>query len=293
MLTEDQINFYNKEGYIVLKKFIDDDLLSKLDLATKKWYDESLSFINNNILEFNKLKAEMDEYNKKMEAETGKFSYFSRYLKFDRFDITFKKNQKEIYRIYDLSDSVKKQRISFQEDYLIKDFLFSKKVKDVVTALVGANPLCWVDFLLYKNIRSKEDVTDNILPMHRDFRVPPSHQAITFGLYLDEAKKDTGAVRCIPRTQHVKEFGRGDFAGDYEEYKKYDNNTPESANKWDFDDVVIHEVDPGDVVIHHVSLFHGSPEEIGDTIKRRLYFQFGSNNMKDIYFCKDRRITWL
>jgi len=296
MLTKDQIDFYNKEGYIVLKKFVDGELLEKLDTATKKWYCEAQEFIDKNLSEFNVIKAEMDFYNEKkktMQANKGMDTYLGRYLKFDRFDITFCRGEREIYRIYDLSDPLKEQRMKFQEEYLLKDFIFSEKVKSVVSSIVGENPLCWCDFLLFKNIRKKEDITDNILPMHRDFRVPSTHHAITFGLYLDEAKKDSGAVRCMPGTHNVDVFGRGDFAGDYEQYRKFDNNTPETANNWDFDGIVVHEVEPGDVVIHHVSLFHGSPEEIGDSIKRRFYFQFGSNNMKDVNFCKDRRITFL
>jgi hypothetical protein len=43
---------------------------------------------------------------------------------------------------------------------------------------------------------------------------------------------------------------------------------------WEPDEVVIAEMEPGDVLIHDVMVVHGSPPTTGGTLRRTLYLEF-------------------
>jgi ectoine hydroxylase-related dioxygenase (phytanoyl-CoA dioxygenase family) len=87
--------------------------------------------------------------------------------------------------------------------------------------------------------------------------------SIMVGIYLDNSRRDSGALRVIPRSHLAGYWGEDELiqtftGGPFE--------TPTST--------VAIEVEPGDVVFHATSLIHGSQWSAVPELRRTIYFQF-------------------
>lgn len=85
--------------------------------------------------------------------------------------------------------------------------------------------------------------------------------AVNFDIYIDEATPKTGALWAIPGSN-----------------KETVNRTPELAKRGEYETVegaILVEMQPGDLLIHDVMLYHGSPETQGaEQIRRVIYYEF-------------------
>ena len=108
------------------------------------------------------------------------------------------------------------------------------------------------------------------VPWHRDgggpimfFDDPESGRrfpAVNFDIYLDEANEQSGALWVIPGSNKDKESRAPELAkaGEYE--------TVPGAIRVD--------MAPGDMLLHDVTLYHGSPETQGGPLRRVIYYEF-------------------
>ncbi len=108
------------------------------------------------------------------------------------------------------------------------------------------------------------------VPWHRDgggptmfFDDPESGRrfpAVNFDIYLDEANAQSGALWVVPGSNKDKESRAPELAkaGEYE--------TVPGAIRVD--------MAPGDMLLHDVTLYHGSPETNGGPLRRVIYYEF-------------------
>ncbi|MCY4552869.1 MAG: phytanoyl-CoA dioxygenase family protein, partial [Candidatus Poribacteria bacterium] len=95
---------------------------------------------------------------------------------------------------------------------------------------------------------------------HRDGNaIRENHPIFNVDIYLDESTVDNGCVWVVPKShlwgieeaQEVIERGEVNF---------------------DRPDAVPAEVEPGDILLHHTKVLHGSKINMSDTLRRVIYF---------------------
>ena len=144
---------------------------------------------------------------------------------------------------------------------------------DAVQKVVGEQFVPTWDSVVIKMPGSGVEV-----PWHRDgggpqpfYDDPQSGRrlpAVNFDIYLDEANAQTGALYVIPGSNKDRE-----------------NRAPELAAHGDYEGVpgaVMVPMQPGDLLLHDVTLYHGSPETSDSpSIRRVIYYEFRDHRLID------------
>ena len=116
-------------------------------------------------------------------------------------------------------------------------------------SLCGSDCVPTVDMMIFKQPNN-----DSHIPWHQDLIYPSKKYRIaTFGIYLDDANEQNGAITFIPGTQHQRQ-----------DICQYEKKQPKKAHRVD--------ANAGDVIIHNPMIVHASNTNTG--LKRRtLYYE--------------------
>ena len=212
-LSEEQINFFNENGYLILRKWVPGDLLKYLQDASDKWIEEAHEKI-----------------------ESGDYMHYG---------YVTKENRNIITRINFINSKGKNESL---------EFLGSPYVAAVAESICGKNFVPAYEALVIKQKSDRQ-----CIPWHQDTVHKAEYPVLVYGLYLDESKKESGALKIIPKT-HKKE-------NDICEFVKHG---------WDPPGVVQIEMEAGDLLLHEVMVVHGSQKMFKNTRRRTLYFEFRS-----------------
>lgn len=126
--------------------------------------------------------------------------------------------------------------------------------------LAVAESLCGPSFVpTYESMVFKREGDGEKIPWHQDAVAPGGRYRIfNFDLYLDPSLPGAGALRVIPGTHR----------------RRQDICALTEAHGWDHPDAVEVEMHPGDVLLHHVMVVHGSPQVTGRELRRTIYYEF-------------------
>lgn len=134
------------------------------------------------------------------------------------------------------------------------ELLGSPQVMAVAESLCGPSAVPTYESLVFKQAGDGERI-----PWHQDAVQPTRRFRIfNFDLYLDPSLPGAGALRVIPGT-HTQ---RQDICALADTYG------------WAHPDAVEVPMEPGDVLLHHVMVVHGSPAVVGRGLRRTIYYEF-------------------
>jgi len=215
-LTDEQVEFFDINGYLILRNWIPADMLQRLQEAGNIWINEG-----------RELQKTVGS-----ERDTEDFDYADR------------PSGRVLYRVNYLHN--KGQSASLE-------LLGSPQVLAVAESLCGRNFVPTYESMVFKE---KNDGAPII--WHQDAVHPRNFRIFNYDLYLDASTADGGALRVLAKTQAQKQ----DFC------------KLEAQYGWNPPDVVVVEMQPGDVLLHDVMVAHGSPEVEGKARRRTLYYEF-------------------
>jgi hypothetical protein len=214
---------------LVLKQWITGDLLKRLQQAGDEWIAEGET---------------LREKQRKGETLTPEEEETLRDLVFA------KRSEGEVFfRVNYLH--AKEQEVSL-------DLLGSPQVLAVAESLCGENFVPTYESMVFKKAGDGEKI-----PWHQDAVHTRKHRVFNFDLYLDESKKDSGALRVVPKSQRVIQ----DACSVAETYG------------WELPNVIQVELEPGDVLLHDVMVLHGSERTLGKALRRTIYYEFRAAEM--------------
>jgi hypothetical protein len=122
-----------------------------------------------------------------------------------------------------------------------------------------AESLCGPNFVpTYESLVFKAQDEGAAVPWHQDAVHRRSHRIANIDVYLDESTADNGALRVVPGSQR----------------EQADVCRLRDEHGWSPADVVVAEMEPGDVLIHDVMVVHGSPPTTGGALRRTVYLEF-------------------
>jgi ectoine hydroxylase-related dioxygenase (phytanoyl-CoA dioxygenase family) len=168
-LTEDQIRFFDENGYLVLKQWITGELLERLQTAGKHWIEHGEA-LRAKQLAGGTLEADEQELLS---------------------DLAFAKrpNAEVFFRVNYLHNK--------GEDASL-ELLGSPQVLAVAESLCGLNFVPTYESMVFKKAGDGEKI-----PWHQDAVHTRKHRVFNFDLYLDQSKIGAGALRVVPKSQRV------------------------------------------------------------------------------------------
>jgi ectoine hydroxylase-related dioxygenase (phytanoyl-CoA dioxygenase family) len=168
-LTEDQIRFFDENGYLVLKQWITGELLERLRDSGTRWIERGET------LRARQLAGEPLEPH-----ETALLG-----------DLAFAKRPGA--------------EVFFRVNYLHgKGEDSSLELLGSPQVLAVAESLCGEDFVpTYESMVFKQAGDGEKIPWHQDAVHTRAHRVFNFDLYLDESKIGGGALRVVPKSQRV------------------------------------------------------------------------------------------
>lgn len=134
------------------------------------------------------------------------------------------------------------------------ELLGSPQVLAVAESLCGPNFVPTYESMVFKQAGDGERI-----PWHQDAVQPTQlYRIFNYDLYLDPSLVGAGALRVIPGTHTTRQ----------------DICAMTDAHGWDHPDAIEVEMQPGDVLLHHVMVVHGSPQVVGKGLRRTIYYEF-------------------
>ena len=166
-LNEEQVRFFDENGYLILKNWISGDLLGRLQEAGDKWITQGESIRQKQLAG---------------EPLTEQEEDLARDLNFAR------RSEGEVFfRVNYLHN--KGEDISLE-------LLGSPQVLGVAESLCGPNFVPTYESMVFKKAGDGESI-----PWHQDAVHTRKHRVFNFDLYLDDSKKGAGALRVVPGSQ--------------------------------------------------------------------------------------------
>ena len=135
------------------------------------------------------------------------------------------------------------------------ELLGSPFVLGVAESLNGPN-----FFPTYESMVFKFPGDGEAVRWHQDAVQKRNYRVWNYDLYLDKSKADNGALRVLPKS-HLKKQDACEF---------------EAEHGWVHPDIITVEMEPGDVLLHDVMVYHGSPRTSGGDLRRTIYYEFRS-----------------
>jgi hypothetical protein len=150
--------------------------------------------------------------------------------------------------------------LMFRVDYLhAKEHPASLELLGSPEILGLAESLCGPSFVpTYESLVFKAEDEGAAVPWHQDAVHPRSSRIANIDIYLDRSTADNGALRVVPGSQR----------------EQADVCRLRDEHGWSPADVVVAEMEPGDVLIHDVMVVHGSPPTTGGDLRRTIYLEF-------------------
>lgn len=167
-LSEDQVRFFDENGYLVLKQWITGELLERLQQAGQRWIERGES------LRARQLAQELD--GEELEQVD---------------DLAFAKRQggEVFFRV---------NYVHNKGEVASLELLGSPQVLGVAESLCGENFVPTYESMVFKKAGDGEKI-----PWHQDAVHTRKYRVFNFDLYLDESKIGGGALRVVPKSQTV------------------------------------------------------------------------------------------
>jgi len=164
-LTEEQIQFFDEHGYLILRRWITGELLERLQAAGQAWITQGMS-----------------DDNLALDRSNGIWE-----------DYVFAKRPsgRVMYRVNYLHN--KGQSASLE-------LLGCPQVLAVAESLCGPNFVPTYESMVFKQENDGEKII-----WHQDAIHPRNHRIFNFDVYLDPSHSGAGALRVIPGTHHQKQ----------------------------------------------------------------------------------------
>jgi ectoine hydroxylase-related dioxygenase (phytanoyl-CoA dioxygenase family) len=167
-LTQEQVRFFDQNGYLVLKQWITGELLLRLQAAGQRWIAKGED------LRARQLAKELD--------------------------------QEELEQVDDLAFAKRQDgEVFFRVNYLHNkgevaslELLGSPQVLGVAESLCGKNFVPTYESMVFKKAGDGEKI-----PWHQDAVHSRKYRVFNFDLYLDESKVGGGALRVVPKSQKI------------------------------------------------------------------------------------------
>jgi ectoine hydroxylase-related dioxygenase (phytanoyl-CoA dioxygenase family) len=168
-LSEEQVRFFDENGYLVLKQWITGDLLERLQVAGERWIERGEA-----------LRARQRALEQLEPSDADLLN-----------DLTFAKRPgaEVFFRVNYLHNK--------GEDSSL-ELLGSPQVLAVAESLCGENFVPTYESMVFKKAGDGEKI-----PWHQDAVHTRKHRVFNFDLYLDASKIGGGALRVVPKSQRV------------------------------------------------------------------------------------------
>lgn len=157
----------------------------------------------------------------------------------------------------------------WRHDKAFRDFAFDSPASEIAARVMGASK---VNFF-YDHLLVKEPGTNKPTPWHPDepYWAVKGWQVCSLWLPIDPVGSDTGAMRYV-RGSHkwATRYRAESFTGD-DRYKDPDREpVPDiDAMADELEILTFGDMAPGDVLVHHMNVIHGSPGNLSATQRRR------------------------
>ena len=208
-ITDNEIQFFNDNGYLILKGVIQPDELAVTQIESQRLIDEILAG------------GPADEW---CNRGPEKIPYYLTYLH------------------------------SHPNEFSLR-LLAHPFIGDLLHRIIGPDFIPCYESLVFKLPKHGSSVR-----WHRDGNaIRENHPIFNVDIYLDDSTVDNGCVWVIPKShlwgieeaQEVIDRGEVNF---------------------EREDAVPAEVEPGDILLHHTKVLHGSKINTSDTLRRVIYF---------------------
>lgn len=217
-LTPEQVQFFDDNGYLILRNLIPKALVARLQAAGQAWIDKGWD-IHHDVEDI-----DLDWNN----------------------DWAFAKR----------SQGVVMYRVNYLHN---KGEPASLELLGCPQVLGVAESLCGRNFVpTYESMVFKQEGDGQAIVWHQDAIHPRNYRIFNLDVYLDPSLADSGALRVLAKTQTEKQ----DHCKLTDEYG------------WNPPNVIVVEMQPGDVLLHDVMVVHGSPAIEGKSMRRTLYYEF-------------------
>ena len=208
-ITDEEIQFFSENGYLILKHVIQTDELALIQKESQRLIDEILDG------------GPADEWC--MRGPEG-IPYYLTYLH------------------------------SHPNDFSLR-LLGHPFIGDLLNRIIGPDFIPCYESLVFKLPKHGSSVR-----WHRDGNaIRENHPIFNVDIYIDKSTVDNGCVWVIPKS-HLWTIEAAQ-----EEIDKGEVN-------FDRSDAVPAEVEPGDILLHHTKVLHGSKINKSDSLRRVIYF---------------------
>jgi ectoine hydroxylase-related dioxygenase (phytanoyl-CoA dioxygenase family) len=221
-LSQEQIDFYDENGYLIIRKAITGELLKNLQTAGLDWIEQAKSHEN--------------------DKPTGPIH----------------PNQAD--GDFNFANRSNGKRVPFRVNYLhgkgqpaSLETLGSPQILAIAESLCGRNVVPTYESMVFKMPGDGE-----IIRWHQDAVFPRNYRIFNIDIYLDQALKNTGALRVIPRSHRETH----EVCGFAEKWG------------WNHPDQIIVEMEAGDILVHDDMVLHGSPYTENNPLRRVVYYEF-------------------
>lgn len=168
---------------------------------------------------------------------------------------------------------------AWQMDHGVREVAFDSALPPIVAELLDANYLnFWEDTTFAKGPRSRQKTA-----FHQDlayFQIA-GDQCVIVWIALDPANKQNGVVEYVRGSHNWDEvYAPNVFISQTPVAGATDQRCPDIEANREAYDIVSFDVEPGDVIIHHVMTVHGAGGNMTDRWRRAMSFRYCGDRIR-------------
>ncbi|MEM7460234.1 MAG: phytanoyl-CoA dioxygenase family protein [Pseudomonadota bacterium] len=275
MLTDQDKLKFESDGVICLRNVLTADDIAKLTLSV----DQQLSELPISVTgyDFEDIARQVWSGKKTVDAHGA-----------TRFDLDNMRNTVQADQLARplLEDELKHDEGCFfydvaawQRDHGVREVAFDSALPPLVADLLGTTYLnFWEDTTFAKGPRSRQKTA-----FHQDlayFQIAGDHCVIVW-IPLDPANTENGVVEYVRGSHKWGEvYAPNVFISQTPIAGSPDRRCPDIEGNRDQYDIVSFDVEPGDVIIHHVLTVHGAGGNMSDRWRRAMSFRYCGDQVR-------------
>lgn len=160
--------------------------------------------------------------------------------------------------------------LNFENDDTLMSYVRHPDLVDAVKALIGAD-LCSI----VTNVFNKPPNVDGRHPLHQDlryFRIRPPEKIVAVWTAITPTNRDNGCLAVIPHSHKVGLMSHSTPDWEFVNYKFYGIEADLTQSR-------VHiEMDPGDTILFHPLLVHGSGQNRTSDFRRSISAHYANSN---------------